>query len=133
VKTALSARPVKTDRKNSRGIAQMLRMGWYRPVHCKTLAMQDICAFLVARKQLQAKFLDLELRTRSILRGFGLKLDVVTRSGFEARARELVDGHPMLEQVAGPILKACNALRTHLTTLYKQMLIVAARMPSAID
>ena len=33
VKAALSAMIVKTDRKDARGIAQLLRMGWYRPVH----------------------------------------------------------------------------------------------------
>jgi transposase len=127
VKAALSAMPVKTDRKDARGIAQMVRMGWYRPVHCKTLAAQEIRALLVARKQLQAKLLDLELCIRGILRGFGLKLGVVTRSGFEARVRELVDGHPMLEQVAGPMLKARDALRTQFNTLHKQMLAFARR------
>jgi transposase len=30
VKAALSAMTVKTDRKDARGIAQLLRMGWYR-------------------------------------------------------------------------------------------------------
>ena len=49
VKAALSAMPVKTDRKDARGIAQMVRMGWYRPVHCKTLAAQETRAVLVAR------------------------------------------------------------------------------------
>jgi transposase len=127
VKAALSAMPVKTDRKDARGIAQMVRMGWYRPVHCKTLAAQEIRALLVARKQLQAKLLDLELCIRGILRGFGLKLGVVTRSGFAARVRELVDGHPMLEQVAGPMLKARDALRTQFNTLHKQMLAFARR------
>lgn len=52
VKAALSAMPVKTDRKDARGIAQMVRMGWYRPVHCKTPAAQEVRALLVARKQL---------------------------------------------------------------------------------
>src|SRR3954451_18329661 len=33
VKAALSAMIVQTDRKDARGIAQLLRMGWYRPVH----------------------------------------------------------------------------------------------------
>jgi transposase len=33
---------VKTDRKDARGIAQLLRMGWYRPVHCKSPPSQDI-------------------------------------------------------------------------------------------
>jgi transposase len=37
VKAALSAMSVKTDRKDARGIAQLLRMGWFRPVHCNPL------------------------------------------------------------------------------------------------
>ena len=37
VKAALSAMTVKTDRKDARGIAQLLRMGWYRPVHRKSV------------------------------------------------------------------------------------------------
>jgi transposase len=35
VKAALSAMTVKTDRKDARGIAQLLRMGWYRPGACQ--------------------------------------------------------------------------------------------------
>jgi hypothetical protein len=41
VKAALSAMTVKTDRKDARGIAQLLRMGWYRSVHAKSVASQD--------------------------------------------------------------------------------------------
>jgi transposase len=33
VKAALSAMPVKTDRNDARGIAQLMRLGWFRPVH----------------------------------------------------------------------------------------------------
>ena len=36
VKAALSAMPVKTDRTDARGIAQLMRLGWFRPVHCKS-------------------------------------------------------------------------------------------------
>ncbi|MFC1455630.1 IS110 family transposase [Microvirga arabica] len=125
VKAALSAMPVKTDRKDARGIAQMVHLGWYRPVHCKTLAAQEIRALLTARKQLQAKLLDLELCLCGILRGFGLKLGVVTRYGFEARVRELIDGHPMLEQVTGPMLQARDAPRAQFNVLHKQMLAAA--------
>jgi transposase len=73
VKAALSAMIVKTDRKDARGIAQLLRMGWFRPVHAKTAAAQEVRALLVARKLLQGKLLDVELSIRGILRGFGLK------------------------------------------------------------
>jgi transposase len=124
VRAALSARTVKTDRKDARGIAQMVRMGWYRPVHCKTPAAQAVRALLVARKQLQAKLLDVELCIRGILRGFGLKVGVVTKAGFEARVRELVDGHPMLRRVAEPMLAARHALRAQFAALHRQMLAV---------
>ena len=74
VKAALSAMVVKTDRKDARGIAQLLRMGWYRPVHRKSPPAQEIRALLVGRKLLQAKLRDVELSIRGILRGFGLKV-----------------------------------------------------------
>jgi hypothetical protein len=37
VKAALSAMTVKTDRKDARGIAQLIRMGWFRAVHAKSI------------------------------------------------------------------------------------------------
>src|SRR4051812_14177866 len=95
VKAALSAMVVKTDRKDARGIAQLLQMGWYRPVHCKSPPAQEIRALLVGRKLLQGKLLDVELSIRGILRGFGLKLGEVSRGRFAVRVRELVAGQPM--------------------------------------
>ena len=108
VKAALSAMVVKTDRKDARGIAQLLRMGWYRPVHCKSPPAQEIRALLVGRKLLQGKLLDVELSIRGILRGFGLKLGEVSKGRFAARVRELVAGQPMLERVVEPMLRACE-------------------------
>jgi transposase len=64
VKAALSAMVVKTDRKDARGIAQLLRMGWYRPVHRKSPPAQEVRALLVGRKLLQGKLLDVELSVR---------------------------------------------------------------------
>jgi transposase len=85
VKAALSAMVVKTDRKDARGIAQLLRMGWYRPVHRKSPAAQEVRALLVGRKLLQAKLRDIELGIRGILRGFGLKVGEVSKGRFAAR------------------------------------------------
>ena len=96
VKAALSATTVKTDRRDARGISQLLRMGWFRPVHAKSAGSQEVRALLVARKQLQHKLRDVELSLRGILRGFGLKVGKVTDKTFEAHIRELVTGHPML-------------------------------------
>src|SRR5215203_4651416 len=109
VKAALSAMIVKTDRKDARGIAQLLRMGWFRPVHCKSPPAQEVRALLVGRKLLQGKLLDVELSIRGILRGFGLKVGVVSKGQFAPRIRELIGGQTMLERVIEPMLRALRA------------------------
>ena len=124
VKAALSAMVVKTDRKDARGIAQLLRMGWFRPVHAKSPAAQEIRALLVARKLLQAKLLDVELSIRGILRGFGLKMGEVSKARFVARVRELVAGQAMLERIVTPMLRAREALRTEYCRLHREMLAI---------
>ena len=93
VRDAFKAMPVKTDRKDARGIAQLMRLGWFRPVHCKSLPAQETRALLTARKLLQSKRLDVEMSLRGVLRGFGLKVGPTTPRGFAARIRELVEGH----------------------------------------
>jgi len=122
VKAALRARAIKTDRNDARGMAQMIRMGWFRPVHAKTVPAQEIRALLVARKQLQARLNDVELGLRGILRGFGLKLGDVARGRFEARVRELVAGHRTLETLSEPMLRARMALRAEYAALHREVL-----------
>jgi transposase len=87
VKAAFSAMVVKTDRQDARGIAQLLRMGWFRPVQCESPPTQEVRASLIGRK-----LLDVELSIRGILRGFGLKLGEVSRGRSAARVGELVAG-----------------------------------------
>src|SRR5919112_5135801 len=122
VKAALSAMIVKTGCKDARGIAQLLRMGWFRPVHCKSAPAQEVRALLVARKLLQGKLLDVELSIRGILRGFGLKLGEVSKGRFAARVRDLVTGQAMLERVIEPMLRAREALRAEYHALHRAML-----------
>ena len=110
VKAALSAMSTKTDRNDARGIAQLMRMGWFRAVHAKSVGSREVRALLVARKQLLSKLMDLEASMRGILRGFGLKMGVVTRKGFEARVRELSAGQAMLERITNAMLDARAAL-----------------------
>jgi transposase len=113
---------VKTDRKDARGIAQLLRMGWFRPVHCKSPAAQEARALLVGRKLLQSKLRDVELSIRGILRGFGLKLGEVSKGRFAARIKELVAGHEMLETVIGAMLQAREGLQAEFMRLHRRML-----------
>src|SRR4029077_5091710 len=94
VRNAFKAMPVKTDRKDARGIAQLMRLGWFRPVHCKSLPAQEVRALLTARKLLQTKNHDVEMSLRGVLRGFGLKVGPTTPRTFPGRIRELVAGQP---------------------------------------
>lgn len=124
VKAALSAMIVKTDRRDARGIAQLLRMGWFRPVHNKSAPSQEVRALLVARKQLQAKMRDIELSLRGLLRGFGLKVGEISKGQYAGRVRTLVSGHAMLERIADAMLQAREALRTEFAKLHRAMLAI---------
>ena len=124
VKAALSAMTVKTDRKDARGLAQLIRMGWFRPVHAKSVGSLEMRALLVARKQLLGRLVDVELSIRGILRGFGLKVGQVTRKTFEARIRELVIGQATLERIAGAMLSARAALKSEYEKLHKVVLAI---------
>jgi transposase len=121
VRSAFKAMPVKTDRKDARGIAQLMRLGWFRPVHCKSLPAQETRALLTARKLLQGKHHDVEMSLRGVLRGFGLKVGPTTPRSFAPRIRELVEGHPTLTVVAEALLAARETLGAQLRDLEKRL------------
>jgi transposase len=104
------AMPVKSDRKDAEAIAQVMRTGWYRAVHVKSLESQQLRLLLRHRKILQAKRQDLENELRGTLKAFGLKLGAVTQRTLAARVLELVAGEPWLERLARPMLAARAAL-----------------------
>ena len=105
MKAVLKAQQVnKSDRNDARGIAQMMRVGLYKPVHVKTLASQQERMLLTHRKLLRDKLQDMENELRGTLRNFGLRVGVVSPGRFEARVRELVVGHPSLGAIVAPLL-----------------------------
>src|SRR6202453_3153455 len=107
---AFKSMPVKSDRNDARKIAQLMRLGWFRPVHCKSITAQEIRAMLTARKLVQSKLLDLENSLRGILRGFGLKVGKTTRTNFAGRIEELVKGHPDLQTIGEALLRVRGVL-----------------------
>ena len=104
MRAVLKARINKTDRNDARGIAQMIRVGLYRPVHVKTLRSQKLRTLLTHRKLLQAKVIAVENDLRATLRNFGLKVGVVGTVKFEARIKELVGNFPDLAALVEPLL-----------------------------
>ena len=125
VHDAFKAMPVKSDRNDARGIAQLMRLGWFRPVHCKSMAAQEVRALLTARKLVQSKLHDMEMSLRGILRGFGLKVGVTTPRRFAGRIRELVAGHANLEVIATAMLAIRDVLLREFVAFEKRVRTMA--------
>ena len=121
VKSALKTAPVKTDRRDAEGIAQLLRMGWFQPVHCKSVASQEKRALLTSRSALVEGLTRLELSVRGILRNFGLKLGRVSKGRWEERVRELTADNAMLSDAVEPILRLRGQMRDELATMTKKV------------
>jgi transposase len=108
VRNAFKIMPVKTDRKDARGIAELMRLGWFRPVHCKSIEAQETRALLTARKLVQKALHEVEMSLRGILRGFGLKVgsaDAVRSAHQAARRRPSEPGGDRSFDVG----RACHA------------------------
>ena len=125
VRDAFKAMAVKTDRKDARGIAQLLRLGWFKPVHCKSAAAQEVRALLTARKLVQSKLYDIEMSLRGILRGFGLKIGPTTPQRFAGRVAELTRDHPTLKAIAKALIAVHEALLRELCGFEKQVRMLA--------
>ncbi len=124
MRAVLKAQINKTDRNDARGIAQMMRVGLYRPVHVKTLRSQKLRMLLTHRKLLQSKAIAIENDLRGTLRNFGLKVGMVGKAKFEARIKELVENLPDLAILIEPLLIVRRALREQVIILHRRLLAI---------
>jgi transposase len=124
MRAVLKAQINKTDRNDARGIAQMMRVGLYRPVHVKTLRSQKLRVLLTHRKLLQSKAIAIENDLRATLRNFGLKVGMAGTVKFEARIKELVENLPDLAVLLEPLLVVRRVLREQLGILHRRLLAI---------
>jgi len=124
MRAVLQAQINKTDRNDARGIARMMRVGLYRPVHVKTLRSQKLRMLLTHRKLLQPKAIAIENDLRGTLRNFGLKVGMVGTVKFEARIKKLVENLPDLAVLVEPLLIVRRALREQLGILHGRLLAI---------
>jgi transposase len=121
-KAAMGAMPNKTDRNDARGIAQIMRTGWYRAVHVKSPPCRSWRALLTARRMLLNKRRDVENGIRALLREAGLKVGTPSRKAFPARVRELAVDDPVLASLAGSMLTVIEAMTQEIDQLTKRVL-----------
>src|SRR5262249_24420578 len=125
LRDAFRAMSVKSDRNDARNIAQLMRLGWFRPVYCKSMAAQEVRAMLTARKMVERKLRDVESSLRGILRGFGVKVGKTTERSFPGRSRELVAEHPNLQHMAQALLSVREVLLREFKMFEKQVRAMA--------
>jgi transposase len=121
-KAAMGAMPNKTDRNDARGLAQIMRTGWYRAVHVKSPSCRSWRALLTARRMLLNKRRDVENGIRALLREVGLKVGTPSRKDFPARVRELAVGDPVLSSLADPLLSVITVMTKEVEALTKRIL-----------
>ena len=64
----------KTDRNDARGLAQLVRTGFFKPVHVKSLPAHAVRALILARKKLVGQRVTLENQIRGLVVVFGVRL-----------------------------------------------------------
>ena len=124
MQAVLKAQINKTDRNDARGIAQMMRVGLYRPVHVKTLRSQKLRMLLTHRKLMLSKAIAIENDLRGTLRNFGLKVGMVGTVKFEARIKELIENLPDLAVLVEPLLVVRRVLREQIGILHRRLLVI---------
>src|SRR5499427_8528890 len=108
-KAALSLKVNKTDANDALGLAQIMRVGWYREVAVKGHDCQALRALLVARAQIVSQITTVKNCVRGILKTFGHVLPKKLRATYIASVREIIEGHATLEPILMPMLRTLAA------------------------
>src|SRR6516225_10548545 len=125
-KAALSLKVNKTDANDALGLAQIMRVGWYREVAVKGHDSQAVRALLVARAQLVSQITTLKNCVRGILKTFGFVVRTGSRSQFSKHVREAIHANPALAAIIEPTLRVLEAARAQLL-VYDRAVIQRAR------
>ena len=122
VSAALSAMRNKTDRNDARGIAQILRTGWFSPVHMKSREAHGVRALLSTRKALLSKIIDLANEVRGLLKIFAIRLPKTVKHGsFDNVVRPMIEIDDVLAHAMLPLLDARLVLYQHFLELDRRV------------
>ena len=122
VNAALSAMRNKTDKTDACGIAQILRTGWFSPVHMKSREAHGLRALLSTRKALLKKTMDLANEVRGLLKIFGIRLPKTVKHGsFDGVVRPMIEIDDVLAHALVPLLDARVVLYQHFLELDRRV------------
>ncbi len=128
VSAALSAMRNKTDRNDARGIAQVVRSGWYRTVHMKSAQSHHIRTLLTSRKAVLRRCIDMENEIRGLLKVFGIRLpSSLSHHRFADAVKPIIEADDHLAFALLPMLDAQQMLLASYQELDKRVTLVASQ------
>ncbi len=122
---ALSMQVNKTDPNDAHGLAQVVRVGWYKEVAVKSLGSHRLRTLLTSRAQLVNMRRDLGSKIRGLLKTFGLVVGKVGERAYEHRVRELAAGEPGLEPAVHALLAVRDLIERPIAALETRILAFA--------
>jgi transposase len=130
VRAVLKMRLNKTDENDAEGLAQVMRMGWYRPVHVKSFSAHRARALVGARAQLVGITTRLSNYIRGVLKTFGLLPGATRGMRFDRRVEALLADRPEVASIVHPMLSAWRRLREQISVLDKSVRAEVKQEPS---
>ena len=106
----LSVQINKSDRGDARGLAEMIRVGWFKAVQVKSLNAHERKALLIARHQLVDMRVRIDNQLRGILKTFGLVIGKCGRGHIGERAQELSKRRPGIDGVVASMVAVRDSL-----------------------
>lgn len=100
----LSARMNKSDENDARGLAELIRVGWFKEVRIKSKDSQAVRTLLAARSRLVMVRKDIQNHVRSMLAEIGLRFPRAVGRAFTSRIRDLTEDIPALRSVTDHLL-----------------------------
>jgi len=128
-RAALKMQINKTDQNDAEGLAQIVRTGWYRSVHVKSLDAHRARALLGARAQLVGMRTRLSNNIRGILKTFGVLPGGVRGMRFDRRVEAQLVERPDLEPIVAPILTIWRSLREQIAAFDKMIRALVKESP----
>jgi len=127
---ALKMQMNKTDQNDAEGLAQIMRTGWYRSVHVKSLDAHRARALLGARAQLVGMTTRLSNHIRGVLKTFGLLPGAMRGLPFDRRVETLLADRDDLTSIVRPMLLAWRQLREQIAAFDKEVRALAKKDPT---
>lgn len=121
-KAALKMQVNKTDKNDARGLAEIMRTGWYRSVQVKSMQSHAVMSKLGVRAKLIDIRRDLASQIRGIMKTFGLIIGTARRQIFERRVLELLDGGKEIAAIVEPLLCAWRNIGDQIAKVDKVLL-----------